>query len=113
MQVLETLKDPLQTLIQGREAEVVYAVLSNVLVLAQRYPLIFSQVRGGWPCGWHSWPPVLAQLPASDQCFNRMPCRSVLTSGVPPAWCRGCRLVFFGPAAVPQVLVLSRQPAAW
>jgi hypothetical protein len=45
-QVLETLKDPLQTLIQGREAEVVYAVLSNFLVLAQRYPLIFSQV--GW-----------------------------------------------------------------
>ena len=43
-QVLETLKDPLQTLIQGREAEVVYAVLSNFLVLAQRYPLIFSQV---------------------------------------------------------------------
>jgi hypothetical protein len=42
--VLETLKDPLQTLIQGREAEVVYAVLSNFLVLAQRYPLIFSQV---------------------------------------------------------------------
>jgi hypothetical protein len=45
VQVLETLKDPLQTLIQGREPEVVWAVLSNFLVLAQRYPLIFSQVR--------------------------------------------------------------------
>jgi hypothetical protein len=43
-QVLETLKDPLQTLIQGREPEVVFAVLSNFLVLAQRYPLLFSQV---------------------------------------------------------------------
>lgn len=43
-QVLETLKDPLQTLIQGRETEVVYAVLSNFLVLAQRYPLAFSQL---------------------------------------------------------------------
>ena len=38
------LKDPLQTLIQGREPEVVFAVLSNFLVLAQRYPLVFSQV---------------------------------------------------------------------
>lgn len=42
--MLETLKDPLQTLIQGREPEVVYAVLGNFLVLAQRYPLVFSQV---------------------------------------------------------------------
>lgn len=42
-QVLDTLKDPLQTLIQGREPEVVYAVLCNFLVLAQRYPLAFSQ----------------------------------------------------------------------
>lgn len=44
LQVLETLKDPLQTLVQGREPEVVWGVLSNFLVLAQRYPLIFSQV---------------------------------------------------------------------
>ncbi len=44
VQVLDTLKDPLQTLIQGREPEVVYAVLCNFLVLAQRYPLAFSQV---------------------------------------------------------------------
>ncbi len=44
-QVLETLKDPIQTLVLGREAEVVYAVLSNFLVLAQRYPVMFSQVR--------------------------------------------------------------------
>ena len=43
-QVLETLKDPIQTLVLGREAEVVYAVLSNFLVLAQRYPVMFSQV---------------------------------------------------------------------
>lgn len=43
-QVLETLRDPLQTLAQGREPEVVFAVLSNFLVLAQRYPLAFSQV---------------------------------------------------------------------
>lgn len=67
-QVLETLKDPLQTLIQGREAEVVYAVLSNFLVLAQRYPLIFSQVgwvgsRGGmweWLPGCRVWHPCVA-----------------------------------------------------
>jgi len=38
---------PLQTLIQGREPEVVFAVLSNFLVLAQRYPMLFSQV-GDW-----------------------------------------------------------------
>lgn len=51
--MLETLKDPLQTLIQGREAEVVWAVLSNFLVLAQRYPLAFSQAGG---CrAWHLW----------------------------------------------------------
>lgn len=48
-QVLETIKDPLQTLIQGREPEVVYAVLCNFLVLAQRYPLAFSQARL-WRC---------------------------------------------------------------
>jgi len=47
-QGLGTLKDPLQTLIQGREPEVVFAVLSNFLVLAQRYPMLFSQVGGKW-----------------------------------------------------------------
>lgn len=54
VQVLETLKDPLQTLIQGREPEVVWAVLSNFLVLAQRYPLIFSQVRRPSSAFFHS-----------------------------------------------------------
>ncbi|KAL4434249.1 hypothetical protein ABPG75_000690 [Micractinium tetrahymenae] len=49
-QVLETLKDPLQTLIQGREAEVVYAVLCNFLVLAQRYPMAFSQLYPEFFC---------------------------------------------------------------
>lgn len=48
--MLETLKDPLQTLVLGREPEIVYAVLSNFLVLAQRYPVVFSQVRGWFGC---------------------------------------------------------------
>ena len=43
-QVLESLKDPLQTLVQGREPEVVYGVLANVRVLARRYPAAFSQL---------------------------------------------------------------------
>ncbi|KAI7835314.1 hypothetical protein COHA_010785, partial [Chlorella ohadii] len=49
-QVLETLKDPLQTLIKGREPEVVFAVLSNIVVLAQRYPMLFSQLYPEFFC---------------------------------------------------------------
>jgi hypothetical protein len=49
LQVLETLKDPIQTLVLGREPEIVYAVLSNFLVLAQRYPVVFSQVSSSKP----------------------------------------------------------------
>ncbi|KAI3438927.1 hypothetical protein D9Q98_001341 [Chlorella vulgaris] len=60
-QVLETLKDPLQTLIQGREPEVVWAVLSNFLVLAQRYPLIFSQLYPEFYCRYED-PSYLKRL---------------------------------------------------
>lgn len=60
VQVLETLKDPLQTLIQGREPEVVHAVLANFLVLAQRYLLAFSSVC---VCMW-----VVRCVPAARLC---------------------------------------------
>jgi vesicle coat complex subunit len=49
-QVLESIKGPLQTLIQGREPEVVYAVLCNVLVLAQRHPDAFTQLSADCFC---------------------------------------------------------------
>lgn len=39
--VLETLRDPIQTLAQGREPEIAYAALSNLLVLAKRAPHAF------------------------------------------------------------------------
>ncbi|GAB4816706.1 hypothetical protein N2152v2_003752 [Parachlorella kessleri] len=60
-QVLETLKDPIQTLVLGREAEVVYAVLSNFLVLAQRYPVMFSQLYPDFFCRYED-PSYLKQL---------------------------------------------------
>ncbi|EFN57601.1 hypothetical protein CHLNCDRAFT_30507, partial [Chlorella variabilis] len=60
-QVLETVKDPLQTLIQGREPEVVWAVLSNFLVLAQRYPLVFSQLYPEFFCRYED-PSYLKRL---------------------------------------------------
>lgn len=95
VQVLETLKDPLQTLIQGREAEVVYAVLSNFLVLAQRYPLIFSQVRAAWLGGWHSWPLMTGVFGSHALPLGARVC---FTARMVPCLLLGS----FGPAAVPE-----------
>lgn len=46
-QVLERIKDPLQTMISRDRFETAYAVLTNFLIIVQRAPLIFSQV-GVW-----------------------------------------------------------------
>ena len=45
LQVVEVMRDPLRTLLAGREPEVAFAVLSNLLVLARRYPELFAQAR--------------------------------------------------------------------
>lgn len=50
LQVLDSVKDPLQNIVQGREAEVVYAALSNFLVLARRYPGTFGQLYSDFYC---------------------------------------------------------------
>lgn len=44
-QVLERIKDPLQTMISRDRFETAYAVLTNFLIIVQRAPLIFSQVN--------------------------------------------------------------------
>ena len=44
-QVLERIKDPLQTMISRDRFEMAYAVLTNFLIIVQRAPLIFSQVE--------------------------------------------------------------------
>ena len=44
MQVLERIKDPLQTMISRDHFETAYAVLANFLLIVQRAPVIFSQV---------------------------------------------------------------------
>ncbi len=45
MQVLERVKDPLQTLVSRDQYETAYAVLAHFLLIAQRAPILFSQVR--------------------------------------------------------------------
>ncbi len=44
LQVLERIKDPLQTMISRDHFETAYAVLANFLLIVQRAPVIFSQV---------------------------------------------------------------------
>ena len=44
MQVLERVKDPLQTLVSRDQYETAYAVLAHFLLIAQRAPILFSQV---------------------------------------------------------------------
>ena len=44
-QVLERIKDPLQTQIARDHFETAYAVLSNFLLIVQRAPVIFSQAK--------------------------------------------------------------------
>ena len=41
------MKDPLQTLVSRDQYETAYAVLAHFLLLAQRAPSLFSQVRAG------------------------------------------------------------------
>ena len=43
-QVLERIKDPLQTLVSRDHFETAYAVLAHFLLIAQRAPILFSQV---------------------------------------------------------------------
>ena len=47
MQVLERVKDPLQTLVSRDQYETAYAVLAHFLLIAQRAPILFSQVPFG------------------------------------------------------------------
>lgn len=44
MQVLERIKDPLMTLLSRDHFETAYAVLCHFHLIAQRAPIIFSQV---------------------------------------------------------------------
>eukprot|EP00887_Chlorella_sp_A99_P000646 scaffold5.g646.t1 len=53
--------DILETLALGREPEIVFAVLSNFLVLAQRYPAAFSQLYPDFFCRYED-PSYLKQL---------------------------------------------------
>ena len=117
VQVLETLKDPLQTLIQGREPEVVFAVLSNFLLLAQRYPLVFSQVGGLTAAGHALANPAAGVLgghrrPARRRSAARGGARAwraaLLRSTARPAACPW-RLGSL-PAALPRVLLPLRGP---
>lgn len=50
-QVLGRVRDALLTLVSGREHEVVYAALSNTLVLAKRHPDAFAPVGPGMSTG--------------------------------------------------------------
>lgn len=50
-QVLGRVRDALLTLVSGREHEVVYAALSNTLVLAKRHPDAFAPVGPGMSAG--------------------------------------------------------------
>ena len=43
VQVLERVKDPLQTLVSRDQYETAYAVLAHFLLIAQRAPILFSQ----------------------------------------------------------------------
>lgn len=45
LQVLERVKDPLQTLVSRDQYETAYAVLAHFLLIAQRAPILFSQVQ--------------------------------------------------------------------
>lgn len=49
-QVLASIRGPLQTLLLGREPEVVYAALSNVMVLANRHPAALAQLSADLFC---------------------------------------------------------------
>jgi hypothetical protein len=45
IQVLERIRDPLKTLISKEDSSITYTVLAHVLLLVQRAPFIFEQVR--------------------------------------------------------------------
>lgn len=49
-QVLERIKEPLQTLMSRDHYETAYAVLAHFLLLAQRAPSLFSQARCSMRC---------------------------------------------------------------
>ncbi|EIE24641.1 Adaptor protein complex beta subunit, partial [Coccomyxa subellipsoidea C-169] len=49
-QVLERIKDPLQTLISRDHFETAYAVLAHFLLIAQRAPVLFSQIYTTFFC---------------------------------------------------------------
>ncbi len=70
LQVLERVKDPLQTLVSRDQYETAYAVLAHFLLIAQRAPILFSQVE---PFGPHCLR-LRTALPA----FNDSACAAVL-----------------------------------
>ena len=49
-QVLESIRGPLQTMLLGREPEIVYATLNNLLILAQRHPAAFAPLATDFFC---------------------------------------------------------------
>jgi hypothetical protein len=56
LQVLERIKEPLQTLVSRDHFETAYAVLAHFLLIAQRAPILFSQVA-------HWQPPTCDHVP--------------------------------------------------
>eukprot|EP00195_Chlamydomonas_chlamydogama_P008244 CAMPEP_0202904088 /NCGR_PEP_ID=MMETSP1392-20130828/27835_1 /ASSEMBLY_ACC=CAM_ASM_000868 /TAXON_ID=225041 /ORGANISM="Chlamydomonas chlamydogama, Strain SAG 11-48b" /LENGTH=846 /DNA_ID=CAMNT_0049591569 /DNA_START=246 /DNA_END=2786 /DNA_ORIENTATION=+ len=60
-QVLERIKDPLKTLISREDPATTYAVLSHVLLLVQRAPIIFEQDYVAFYCRTHD-PPYVKKL---------------------------------------------------
>ncbi len=49
-QVLASIRGPLQTLLLGREPEIVFAALSSLIILAQRHPSAFSDLAPDFFC---------------------------------------------------------------
>ncbi|KAL4521528.1 hypothetical protein Ndes2437B_g07893 [Nannochloris sp. 'desiccata'] len=49
-QVLASIRGPLQTLLLGKEPEIVFAALSNLIILAQRHPSAFSDLAPDFFC---------------------------------------------------------------
>lgn len=85
MQVLERIKDPLQTLVSRDHFETAYAVLAHFLLIAQRAPILFSQVRWHLPCALcFAFSPAEASLCALHQAGGHCLCLP-----------RVCALLFF------------------
>ena len=81
-QVLERIKEPLQTLMSRDQYETAYAVLAHFLLLAQRAPSLFSQARCSRRC---------APCRHSEACKDADSCAvdhylDVVVPQAPPHW---------------------------